>query len=132
MLFDYERRVHIRELGIATGKPYLALVGNIWGKNKISAVGDYLKKSIIGFKFTINGDVIYPGKKRIKSRIHWIYTNFVQDFLLDGEVIRIKFDTDCKSLMFPIEIVISDKCYQNFLERQAKGELKIKKMGFKE
>jgi hypothetical protein len=124
MLFDYKRTVQIDEIGLATGRSFLNLVGNMVGV-KLKRVGHNLNKHIPGFLFTINDEFIYPGK-RVISKPNYIYTDFVKDFRLENTVVRIRFDSDTgKIWRVPILIDIEAERMEFYKARKKEMDEKI-------
>ncbi len=108
MKFDYKRKIGIKELGLATGKPYLSLIGNVIDGNDID-VGRHIKKSF--FRFIINGDkdCSFLGTRNGKC-VNQIATDFIAALSLQkNDIIRIYFDTDYKKSPFLINIEVPEE-----------------------
>ena len=119
MKIDYKRKIGIQELGRATDKPYLSLIGNVVGKN-VKDVGHYIKKSIESFCFIINGDraCLFPGKR---TGVNQFTTEFITAFSLEkDDVLRIHFDSEYKKSPFLINIEVPKERYRSEERRVGK------------
>ena len=132
MKFDYERRIQIRELGIATGKPHLSLIGNIVvtkprdGFHRPKDVGHYLHKLIKFVRFKINGEMSFDGNRKGVNKFE---TSFIKVLKLEvNDVVRITFDTEqVREGAFLIYVEVPEERYKEFMKLKAKRGLNLEK-----
>lgn len=116
-IFDYKRKIDIRELGVRAIKgkfdrqTYLSLVGGVVGR-PVTKVGYHIEYYIESFHFKINGQ--FPGLGKRKN-INHIWTRFISDFgLQENDPIRIRFDSDCNRNPLIIQIEVPDERVEKY------------------